>query len=75
MNKIVVVYNNRAYDVMKLVVNVEEIETPPQNGCRVFTPGVITYSFTLPDFTNILTTEKPYRFIDDDKLFFVFHTI
>ncbi len=75
MNEIVVVYNNRAYDNVELVASVEEIEMPPQNGCRVFTPGVITYFFTLPDFTNIATTEKPYRFIYDEKLFFVFHTI
>ncbi len=76
MNNVVLVYNNRAYENnFELDVNVEEVEMPPQNGCRVFMPGTVAYSFTLPDFTNVLTTVKPYRFEHNGKVYFVFHTL
>lgn len=75
MGEIVIVYNNRAYDEVRLVINVEAIEMPPKNGSEVFMPGKVTYSFTLPDSTKVETTREPYRFIYDDKMYFVFHTI
>lgn len=75
MKKAVLVYEGVAYDEFKFDVEVEEIEMMPQKGCRVFTPGVVTYTVRLLNGKKFVTNVHPYRFEYQGAHYFVFHTI
>ncbi len=75
MNKGVLVYEGVAYDEFKFDVEVEEIPLAPKDGWQLFTPGIVTYTVQFLNGKKFVTNIKPYRFVYQDTIFFVFNTI
>ena len=46
MKKFYVIYNGKIYNKVSFKANVAAIELEPENGCKRFAPGEVTWTFT-----------------------------